>query len=155
MKRFLHLSVAAMAAFALGLSVVSWSSSASAEGKTTLSSGEALALGDDGQTLRIVKLSDPEDDRLIGKVSGLVAGETQLEAIDYNVTDGKFYGFTSGDSGGEFGRMYRLDTKTGAATHIVNGEESFFSPDKHDIDFKPTGENYVYIAPPDGSPYCV
>ena len=36
----------------------------------------------------------------MGKVSGLLDGETQLEAIDYNVTDGKFYGFASGNDGG-------------------------------------------------------
>jgi hypothetical protein len=125
---------------------MAWSSTASAEGKSTLSSGEALGLGDDGQTLRIFKLSDPEEDRLIGKVTGLLDGETQLEAIDYNVTDGKFYGFASGNDGGEFGVVYRLDTKTGAATKVASGEESFFSPDKHDVDFKPTGENHLFIT---------
>lgn len=154
MKRYVRLILILAIAALLAASMMAWSSTASAEGKSTLSNGEALGLGDDGQTLRIFELSDPEDDELIGKVSGLEDGETQLEAIDYNVTDGKFYGFASGNDSGEFGTVYRLNTKTGAATPVARGEESFFEPDKHDVDFKPTGENHLYITSSDGS-YCV
>jgi hypothetical protein len=154
MKRYSRVSLILPAAALVAATTVAVSSTASAEGKSTLSSGEALALGDDGQTLRIFKLSDPEEDRLIGKVTGLLHGETKLEAIDYNVTDGKFYGFASGNDGGEFGVVYRLNTKTGAATQVASGEESFFAPDEHDVDFKPTGENHLFITSSEGS-YCV
>jgi hypothetical protein len=141
-RSFLILAIAAL----LAASTMAVSSTASAEGKTTLSSGEALGLGDDGLTLRIFKLSDPEEDRLIGKVTGLQDGATDLEAIDYNPADGKFYGFSDGGTFGGFGSVYRLDTKTAVATPVARTEEVFFGPTNFDIDFKPTGENHLYVT---------
>jgi opacity protein-like surface antigen len=134
------------AAALLAASTFAVSSTASAEGKSTLSSGEALGLGDDGQTLRIFKLSNPEEDRLIGKVSGLADGETELEAIDYNVWDGRFYGFAQGTSG-ENAQVYRLNTKSGAATLVATLWEDFwFTTSHHDLDFKPTDENEFHVT---------
>ena len=60
MKRYSRSSLLLAFAALLTASTVAISSTASAEGKSTLSSGEALGLGDDGQTLRIFKLSDPD-----------------------------------------------------------------------------------------------
>ena len=146
MKRFSRSSLILAIAALLAASTVAISSIASAEGKTTLSSGEALGLGDDGQTLRIFKLSDPEEDRLIGKVSGLADGETELEAIDYNVSDGKFYGFAQGTNG-ESAQLYRLNTKSGAATLVATLWEDFwFTTSHYDLDFKPTDENEFYVT---------
>ena len=105
--------------------------------------------------LRIFKLSDPEEDRLIGKVSGLLDGETQLEAIDYNVTDGKFYGFASGNDGGEFGVLYRLDTKTGAATKVATRGESFFRATTSTTSTSSRRERTTYTSRPSDGSYCV
>ncbi len=146
MKRYSRSSLILAIAALLAASTMAVSSTASAEGKTTLSSGEALGLGDDGQTLRIFKLSDPEEDRLIGKVSGLVDGETELEAIDYNVSDGKFYGFAQGTNG-ESAQLYMLNTKSGAATLVATLWEDFwFTTSHYDLDFKPTDANQFYVT---------
>jgi hypothetical protein len=151
MKRYSRSSLILAIAALLAASTMAVSSTANAEGKTTLSSGEALGLGDDGQTLRIFKLSDPEEDRLIGKVSGLVGGETELEAIDYNVADAKFYGFSQG-TGDASGQLYRLNTKSGAATLVASLSEDFFFTTSHfDLDFKPTDENQFYVTSRDAN----
>jgi hypothetical protein len=151
MKRYSRVSLILVAAALLAATTIAVSSTASAEGKSTLSNGEALALGDDGQTLRIFKLSDPEVDRLIGKVSGLADGETELEAIDYNVWDGRFYGFAQGTAG-EFAQVYRLNTKSGAATLVaILGEDFFFTTSHFDLDFKPTDKNEFHVTSRDAS----
>lgn len=110
------LTAAAVAALAVA-TVAALSTSAHATGKTTLDSNEALGLGDNGTTLRIFELNDPEDDDFIAEVTGLSGQEARgfeaaLIGIDYRVQDDTFYGV------GELGGIYTLNTKTGAATLV-------------------------------------
>ena len=97
--------------------VAAMSTGAHASGKTTLSNDEALGLGDNGTSLRIFELDDPDDDDYIAEVSGLSGQESRglevaLIGIDYRVQDDTFYGV------GELGGIYTLNTKTGAATLV-------------------------------------
>lgn len=117
MKTRTRTLTAAVAAGLTMASVVALSTSAHATGKTTLSSNEALGLGDNGRTLRIFELNDPEDDDYIGPVTGLSGEEARgfegaLIGIDYRVQDDTFYGV------GELGGIYTLNTRTGAATLV-------------------------------------
>ena len=89
------------------VATVAVATSASAAGQSTLSSGDALGLGDDGTTLRIFELKDPDDDDLVGQVSGLVGSDSALIGIDYRVQDGKLYGV--GNAGG----IYTINAGTG------------------------------------------
>ncbi len=97
--------------------VAAMSTGAHASGKTTLSSDEALGLGDNGTSLRIFELDEPDDDDYVAEVSGLSGQESRglevaLIGIDYRVQDDTFYGV------GELGGIYTLNAKTGAATLV-------------------------------------
>ena len=110
-------SIIAVAATAAMAFTVAYSTGAHASGKTTLASDEALGLGDNGTSLRIFELDEPDDDDYVAEVSGLSGQESRgLEAaligIDYRVQDDAFYGV------GELGGIYTLNTKTGAATLV-------------------------------------
>ena len=133
-RTFLGLAAAGL----LTVGTVAMAASASASGKTTLGSDEALGLGDDGVTLRIFELNDPEDDDNIGQVSGL-SGDASLVGIDFRVQDKKFYGV--GDSGG----IYTLDTKTGAATKVSQLTVSLDGT-RFDIDFNPAADRLRIIS---------
>jgi hypothetical protein len=133
-RTFLGLAAAAL----MAVGTVALAASASASGKTTLSSDEALGLGDDGVTLRIFELNDPEDDDNIGQVSGL-SEDASLVGIDFRVQDKKFYGV--GDSGG----VYTLDTKTGAATKVSQLTVSLDGT-RFDIDFNPAADRLRIIS---------
>jgi hypothetical protein len=107
----------AVAVAMIAAAVVGISTAAHATGKTTLDSDEALGLGDNGTTLRIFELDDPDDDDLITEVTGLADQDSrQLEdhliGIDYRVEDDTFYGV------GNLGGVYTLNTRTGAATLV-------------------------------------
>jgi hypothetical protein len=119
--------------------IMAAATSASAAGKTTLSSNEALGLGDNGTTLRIFELDDPDDDDFIAEVSGLVDGDTKLVGIDYRVQDDQFYGV--GDDEG----VYTINTKTGAATKV--SELTIALSGTHfDIDFNPAADRLRVIS---------
>jgi hypothetical protein len=105
------IALAAAATVAIA-STVAYSTAAHATGKTTLSSNEALGLDDNGRTLRIFELDDPDDDDLIADVSGLEGGDTRLIGIDYRVQDHLFYGVAND------GGVYTLNTRTGVASKV-------------------------------------
>lgn len=117
---------------------LSVATSAAAAGKTTLSSNDALGLGDDGTTLRIFELNDPGDDDRIGKVTGL-AGDSALIGIDYRVQDDRFYGV--GDDGG----IYTLNTKTAGATKVSQLTVPLDGT-RFDIDFNPAADRLRIIS---------
>ncbi|MFZ0142365.1 MAG: DUF4394 domain-containing protein [Aeromicrobium sp.] len=127
------------AAALMTVATVAVASSASAAGKTTLSSNEALGLGDNGTTLRIFELNDPDDDEFIASVSGLMDGDTKLIGIDYRVQDDKFYGV--GDDEG----VYTINTKTGAATKVSELTVAL-SGTHFDIDFNPAADRLRVIS---------
>ena len=118
---------------------VAVATSASAVGKTTLSSNDALGLSDNGTTLRIFELNDPDDDDFIAQVSGLVDGDTKLIGIDYRVQDDKFYGV--GDDEG----VYTINTRTGAATKVSELTVAL-SGTHFDIDFNPAADRLRVIS---------
>jgi hypothetical protein len=134
-RTFLGLAAAAL----MTVGTVAMAASASASGKTTLDSDEALGLGDDGTSLRIFELDDPEDDDSIGQVSGLAGNDSNLIGIDYRVQDDKFYGV--GDEGG----IYTLNTKTGAAT-LVDTLDIALDGTRFDIDFNPAADRLRVIS---------
>lgn len=76
-------SIIALAATVAIASAVAYSTGAHATGKTTLSNNRALGLGDNGTSLRIFELNDPDDDNYIAEISGLVDGDTKLIGIDH------------------------------------------------------------------------
>lgn len=133
-RTLLGLAVAVL----MTLATVALAASASASGKTTLGSDEALGLEDDGVTLRIFELDDPEDDDNIGQVSGL-EGDSSLIGIDFRVQDKKFYGV--GDDGG----IYTLNTKTGAATKVSQLTVPLDGT-RFDIDFNPAADRLRVIS---------
>ena len=118
---------------------VAVATSASAVGKTTLSSNDALGLSDNGTTLRIFELNDPDDDDFIAQVSGLVDGDTKLIGIDYRVQDDKFYGV--GDDEG----VYTINTRTGAATKVSELTVAL-SGTHFDVDFNPAADRLRIIS---------
>ena len=127
------------AAALMTVATVAVATSASAAGKTTLGSDEALGLGDNGTTLRIFELDDPDDDDFVASVSGLVDGDTKLVGIDYRVQDDKFYGV--GDDEG----VYTIDTRTGAATKVSELTVAL-SGTHFDIDFNPAADRLRVIS---------
>ncbi len=127
------------AAALMTVATVALATSASATGKTTLSSNEALGLGDDGTTLRIFELNDPDDDDFIGQVTGLTTGDTKLVGIDYRVQDDTFYGV--GDDEG----VYTINTRTGAATK-VSELTAPLDGTHFDIDFNPAADRLRIIS---------
>ena len=118
---------------------VAVATSASAVGKTTLSSNDALGLSDNGTTLRIFELNDPDDDDFIAQVSGLVDGDTKLIGIDYRVQDDTFYG-VGNDEG-----VYTINTRTGAATEVSELTVAL-SGTHFDIDFNPAADRLRVIS---------
>ncbi len=144
MKTPSHTLTAAAATALAVAAVAALSTTAHATGKTTLESNEALGLGDNGTTLRIFELNDPEDDDLIGEVTGLAGQqarglEVALIGIDYRAKDDTFYGV------GELGGIYTLNTKTGAATLVstmsIPPEGEHFG-----VDFDPNEEDVLRIV---------
>lgn len=135
-----------VAAATLGVvAAVGISASASA-GSTKLDSDEALALLDDGVTLRIFELGDPEDDESVGSVAASLSGDTVLIGIDYRVQNATFYGV--GDAGG----VYTLNTKNGAATKVSQLKTAADAPnlvpdgDHFDVDFNPAADRLRIIS---------
>ena len=117
MSRVRMLVGTAAAAILVATTSAVLSTSASATGETTLGRSDALGLDDDGRSLRIFELNDPDDDDFIAAVRGLDdqgggGSEASLVAIDYRVEDDRFYGV------GDLGGVYTLNTKTGVATKV-------------------------------------
>jgi hypothetical protein len=136
-------SIIALAATVAIAFTVAYSTGAHADGKTTLSSDEALGLGDNGTSLRIFEVDDPDDDDYIAEVSGLSGQESRglevaLIGIDYRAQDDIFYGV------GELGGIYTLNTKTGAATLVstmtIPPEGEHFG-----VDFDPAASGTLWV----------
>ena len=123
----------------MAVATVAVATSANAAGQSTLGSGDALGLGDDGTTLRIFELNDPDDDDLIGQVSGLVGSDSTLIGIDYRVQNDQFYGV--GNAGG----IYTLNTKTGSATKVSQLTVALDGT-RFDIDFNPAADRLRIIS---------
>lgn len=93
--------------------VVALAGAAYSAGSSTLASDEGLNLGDDGLSLRIFELKDPNGDNSVGKVDvNDLDLDTKLVGIDYRVQNKKFYGV--GDEGG----IYIIDTKDADVTKV-------------------------------------
>lgn len=101
-------------------------------------SDEGINLGDDGLSLRIFELDDPNDDDNIGQVDGLI-GDSKLVGIDFRVQDKQFYGV--GNQGG----IYTIDTKD-ADVIKVSQLTVALSGTQFGVDFNPAADRLRVIS---------
>ncbi len=90
----------------------------------------AYALNVGGTSLYSFGLATPGATNFIGNVTGLGSGES-LVGIDFRPATGQLYGLSSG------GKLYTLDTGTGAAT-AIGGNGATLTGSFYGFDFNPT-----------------
>lgn len=105
-------------------------------------------LGDNGTSLRIFELNDPDDDNYIAEVTGLADQESRglelgLIGIDYRVRDDSFYGV------GNLGGIYSLNTRTGAAT-LVSSMTISPEGEQFGVDFDPANSGEMRVISDSG-----
>jgi Domain of unknown function (DUF4394) len=99
---------------------------------------DVVGLTSDGRLVRF-DADRPRRVRTIGKVGGLVEGETSLIGIDYRVQDGKLYGV------GDNGVIYTLDTRSAAATRVGRLTQAL-SGTSFGVDFNPAANRLRVIS---------
>jgi len=97
-----------------------------------------FALSDDNQ-LFVLREDKVPDARLVATVRGLTGGDRRLVGIDFRPADGRLYGV------GDFGGVYRIDTRTASATLLsrvaVPLDGVFFG-----VDFNPVSDRLRIVS---------